>query len=245
MDPQYYREIKNKKYDYREDYMKRITSVLLVFVMLFGAVSLTGCREEYALEKGEFGCDYFSPISGTKLGIRSKENTFVRDNVNLDIYLGLKQVQHPINRFFTNLAADPSIEPIIEPEKVNTYYLIGMWNLTDYLNSWNYGSSVNITGDDFYILKEISYVDAIKNDTYDIYRSRFTGINYNGYENISVPRDMIDRELANDDAVYHSIVIAIVQVQKNSDGEYEDTGYCSYTLELRIRENEDGTITLC
>ena len=245
MDPQYYREIKNKKYGNKEDYMKRITSVLLIFVMLFGAVSLTGCREEYALEIGEFGYDIFCPYEGVMLGVRSQDNTFSRDNVNFDLYIGLKRVQHPINRFFTNLTADPSIEPFIEPEKVNTYYLIGMWNLTDYLNSWNYDSSVNITGDDFYILKEISYVDAIKNDTYDIYRSRFTGINYNGYENISVPRDMIDRELANDDAVYHSIVIAIVQVQKNSDGEYEDTGYRSYTLELFIRENEDGTVTLC
>ena len=245
MDPQYYREIKNKKYGNKEDYMKRITSVLLVFVMLFGAVSLTGCREEYALEKGEFGYDVLSPYWGLMLGVRSQNNTFSRDNVNFDLYIGLKRVQHPINRFFTNLTADPSIEPFIEPEKVNTYYLIGMWNLTDYLNSWNYDSSVNITGDDFYILKEISYVDAIKNDTYDIYRSCFDKIIYNSYENISVPPDMIDRELANDDAVYHSIVIAIVQVQKNSDGEYEDTGYRSYTLELFIRENEDGTVTLC
>ena len=224
--------------------MNRITSVLLIFVMLFGAVSLTGCREEYALEIGEFGYDIFCPYEGVMLGVRSQDNTFSRDNVNFDLYIGLKRVQHPINRFFTNLTADPSIEPIIEPEKVNTYYLIGMWNLTDYLNSWNYGSSVNITGDDFYILKEISYVDAIKNDTYDIYRSRFTGINYNGYENISVPRDMIDRELANDDAVYHSIVIAIVQVQKNSDGEYEDTGYRTFTVEIYILEDEDGNIIL-
>ena len=244
MDPQYYREIKNKKYDYMEDYMKRITSVLLIFVMLFGAVSFTGCREEYALEIGEFGYDSFI-TSQQELGIRSKNNVFSKNSINFDIYIGLKEVQHPIKRFFTNLTADSSREPYIEPEYANKYYLIGMWALTDYTNARDHSSRAEISIEDFYVFNEVSYIEVIKNDTYDFYRSRFTGINYNSCENIAVPQSLIDRELANDDAVYHSIVVAIVEVQKNSAGEYEDAGNCSYTLELRIRENEDGTVTLC
>ena len=224
--------------------MKKTTSILLIFVMLFSVVSLTGCTEQYALQKGEFGYDIFFPYEGVMLGVRSQNNTFSRDNVDFDIYIGLKEVQHPIKRFFTNLTADSSREPFIYPEYADKYYLMGMWALTDYTNARDHSSRADISIEDFYVLKEISYIESIKNDTYDFYRSSFTGINYNSCENIAVPQYLIDRELANDDAVYHSIVVAIVVVQKNSAGEYEDAGYLAFTVEIYILEDEDGNIIL-
>ena len=221
--------------------MKKLTSLLLALVMLFTALTLLGCMEQYALEAGEFGYDYFFPIDGIKLGIRSKENTFSRDNVNLDIYLGLKRVQPPIQRFFTNLRTDSSAKPIINEEDLNRYYLVGVWTFSDYLSEFD--SDLFFSKENFNILKEVSHVDMMMSEEYDYYMS-FGDLHYNYYENFTIPKSIIEKELNKDDGEYKGIAIAIFDIHKNENGEYEDIGYARNIIEIWITENEDGTVTI-
>lgn len=222
--------------------MKRITSVLLIFVMLFSVVSLTGCTEQYALEKGEFGYDYFSPISGTKLGIRSKENTFVRDNVNLDIYLGLKQVQHPVKKIFTNLTADPSRVPIISEEDKNRYYVLGAWAASDFISYPDH--SCFVTTKNLYVFQEISHIDMMMSEKYDYYVSGFSNLQYNYCKSFTIPEDMIEKEINKDDGEYSQIFIGILNICKNENGEYDDIGCVGPLYVIYVYENEDGSIIL-
>ena len=221
--------------------MKKLTSLLLALIMLFTALTLSGCGERYAIEEGVFRYEYY-PTPEIKLAIRSKVNEFSVDNVNLDLYIGLNQVQTPIQKLFVYRSEVDSHLPQIDAEDINRHYLVGLISLSDYMKEVESSGDSQISIEKFHVLKEISHTDVVQGDEYDYYISYFTGAHYNYSHNFVIPKSII-RNGISDDGNY-KMAIGILDICKKEKGEFEEKGYIRCVYELHFVENENGTLTL-
>ena len=221
--------------------MKKLTSILLIIIMLFTATSFTGCMDKYAIQEGGFNYPYYW-FHGPHLGLRSVSDTFPGGEVFVDLFIGLKRVQPPLKRYFTDLFSDSSYVPEITEKDKNSYYLVGVWCYSD-IKADSPVMEVTYSLDKLHVIKEISHAEMKTSEKYDYYETHIGGMHYNYSERISLS-EYIEKELSQSKEKYKRIFIGIANVSKDANGEYVEINARQYVIELRIIKKADGTIII-
>ena len=180
--------------------MKKLTSLLLALVMLFTALTLSGCSMRPAFEAGHHYRFDASPGGHKRLGITVEKNGFAVDEFIVKYHVGLWSYSLWESIF------EKEKEPITPlPEYMNRKYVVGIGtSKTD-----NYDDV--FTMDDMYIIKELSFEES--ESSYEYYYTEYMllGVNYNHSEDVKIPEEILV------DSGYDTLCFVLFELDGDSD----------------------------
>ena len=180
--------------------MKKLTSLLLALVMLFTALTLSGCGMRPAFEAGHHYRFDSSPGGHKRLGITVEKNEYKMDEFTVKLYVGL----HPYSLFESIFAKEKEPTTIL-PVYMNRKYVVGInTSKTD-----NYDDV--FTMDDMYIIKELSFEES--ESSYEYYYTEYMllGVNYNHSEDVKIPEEILV------DSGYDTLFFVLFELDGDSD----------------------------
>ena len=179
--------------------MKKLTSLFLALIMLFTALTLSGCGMRPAFEAGHHYRFDSSPGGHKRLGITVEKNEYKMDEFIVQLYVGLNPYS-----LFESIFAKEKEPTTIAPEYMGGKYVLGIQTLkTD-------NSDGVFTVDDMYIIREISFEES--ESSYEYYYTEYMllGVNYNHSENVRIPRDVLG------DSEYGEMCIILCELERDS-----------------------------
>ncbi|MBQ7873277.1 MAG: hypothetical protein IJ360_04830 [Clostridia bacterium] len=180
--------------------MKKLTSLLLAIVMLFTALTLSGCGMRPAFEAGHHYRFDSSPGGHKRLGITVEKNEYKMDEFTVKLYVGL----HPYSLFESIFAKEKEPTTIL-PVYMNRKYVVGInTSKTD-----NYDDIFTL--DDMYIIKELSFEES--ESSYEYYYTEYMllGVNYNHSEDVKIPEEILV------DSGYDTLCFVLFELDGDSD----------------------------
>ena len=187
--------------------------ILLAMIMLL--ISCAGCGERYKIEEGFHG-EYFSEKpSPIRIGIRSKTDTFDKNDVTFDVSYGLFELgdDHPVSPY--HVKADSQID----------YYDDVKILFAVYVRDRNAPKNEDIRFlaefsdykalDHYVFVKEITHEQAFSEE-YGYTNNRWTGKKFNHSETITIPQEVISAERNEEGSFY--ITIFAYQIFPKTEG---------------------------
>ncbi|MBQ9979104.1 MAG: hypothetical protein IJP20_04875 [Clostridia bacterium] len=198
--------------------MKKLTSLLLALVMLFTALTLSGCGMRPAFEKGHHYRFDHSPGGHKRLGITVEKNEYKMDEFTVKLYVGL----HPYSLVDSIFAKEKEKFEIL-PDDINRTYVWGI------MNSNTADDEDNETINDIYVIKEISFEESEASYKYYYTENIISGVNYNYSEDVLIPQDLFVGEESN------TMYFVLCELEEGSE---QPKLFTSISLHYSITEND-------
>ena len=215
--------------------------ILLAMIMLL--LSCMGCGERYKIEEG-FARSFTPPQ--ILMGMRSKTDTFAKDDVTFELYYSFYELGDDSPYGPYNLAVEDDSQEyyyLDDPQIIFCLYVYNIQDKNKQDKDFGYLSEVSdYKALEYYnFVKEIPHEKAFS-DEYGYSHSYWTGVTYNHSEAITIPQEVLTAE-ADGKGTFFIKIIAFQTIPKTQGNSYRFTYSGLMLFEYEMIDNRTIRLT--